>query len=240
MAERGGDSGAGAATRSKGEPAYPMYDIGAGEGLRPFEPPTGESSPLAPPHHTRAPSGRASGTGRPTRPIILARWRRLPWRTRSAVRSRPPAGARTYSSVAAGSWMTAPATWPADVEVRTGRLIGPNLGSARWPSRQGPLWRERPPKRGGEVVDFGVHHLPLPGGAPAPKNRGSLPPLPPPPVRRHDAPCEAGTRDAGAARGFTPEDSGNPCQPASNAESQAQPGPRRRGLRPLRVERWGG
>ena len=42
-------SGAGAATRSKGEPAYPMSYIGAGEGLRPFEPPTGESAPLAPP-----------------------------------------------------------------------------------------------------------------------------------------------------------------------------------------------
>ena len=45
-------------------------------------------------------------------------------------------------------------------------------------------------KRGGEVVDFGVHHLPLPGGAPAPKIGGSLPPIPPPPVWRHDAPCE--------------------------------------------------
>ena len=28
-------------------------------------------------------------------------------------------------------------------------MIGPNLGSARWPSRQGSLWRERPPRRGG-------------------------------------------------------------------------------------------
>ena len=42
------------------------------------------------------------------------------------------------------------------------------------------------------MVDFGAHHLPLPGGAPAPKNPGSIPPLPPPPVRRHDAPCEGG------------------------------------------------
>ena len=31
------------------------------------------------------------------------------------------------------------------------------------------------------MVNFGVHHLPLPGGAPAPKMMGSLPPLPPPP-----------------------------------------------------------
>ena len=92
------------------------------------------------------------------------------------------------------------------------------------------------PKRGGEVVDFGVHHLPLPGGAPAVKNPGSLPPLPPPPVRRHDAPCEAGTHGFGAAWPLTAEVSGNLCQPTSNADSRAQPGPQRRGLRPLRVQ----
>ena len=40
------------------------------------------------------------------------------------------------------------------------------------------------------MVGFGVHHLPLPGAAPAAKKGGSLPPLPPPPVWRHDAPCE--------------------------------------------------
>ncbi len=40
------------------------------------------------------------------------------------------------------------------------------------------------------MVNFGVHHLPLPGAAPAAKKWGSLPPLPPPPVRRHDAACE--------------------------------------------------
>ncbi len=45
---------------------------------------------------------------------------------------------------------------------------------------------------------------------------------------------------AGAALCFTAEDSGNPCQPASNAGFRAQPGPRRRGLRPLREERWSG
>ncbi len=86
------------------------------------------------------------------------------------------------------------------------------------------------------MVNFGVHHLPLPGGAPAPKNRGSLPPLPPRPVRRHDAPGEARTTQAGAALRFTAEDSGNPCQPASNADSRAQPGPQRRGLCPLIVQ----
>ncbi len=96
------------------------------------------------------------------------------------------------------------------------------------------------PERGGVVVDFGVHHLTLPGAAPAAKIPGSLPPLPPPPVRRHDARGEAGTRGAGAALRFAAEDSGNPCQPASNAGFRAQPGPQRRGLRPLREEHWSG
>ncbi len=76
------------------------------------------------------------------------------------------------------------------------------------------------PKRGGEVVDFGVHHLPLPGAAPAVKKGGSLPPLPPPLVRCGEAPCEAGDTQADALRRFTAEDSGNPCQPASNADFQ--------------------
>ena len=89
------------------------------------------------------------------------------------------------------------------------------------------------------MVGRRVDHLPLPGGAPAPKKGGSLPPLPPPPVRRHTAPCEAATRGAGGALRFTAEDSSNPCQLASNADSRAQPGPQRRGLRPLREERWG-
>ena len=53
---QGGGSDAGAATRSAGEPAYPMSYIGAGEGLRPFEPPTGESVPLAPPSPPPLPS----------------------------------------------------------------------------------------------------------------------------------------------------------------------------------------
>ncbi len=88
------------------------------------------------------------------------------------------------------------------------------------------------------MVDRRVDRLPLPGGAPAPKSGGSLPPLPPPPVRRHAAPREAGTTQAGAARRFTAEDSRNPCQLASSADSRAQPGPQRRGVRPLREERW--
>ena len=83
-------------------------------------------------------------------------------------------------------------------------MIGPDLGSVRWPSRQGSLWRERPPKRGGKVVDFGVHHLPLPGAAPAAKNRGSLPPLPPPPVWRHDAACEGVDTRCRCRRGLYP------------------------------------
>ena len=96
-----------------------------------------------------------------------------------------------------------------------------------------------PETRGGKVSG-GLATFPPARGAPAAKNRGSLPPLAPPPVWRHDAPCEAGTRGAGAALCFTAEDSGNPCQPASNEGFRAQPGPRRRGLRPLREERWSG
>ena len=64
----------------------------------------------------RTASGRAFGTGRPKRPITLARWRRLPWRTRSTARSRRPTGVRTCSSGGVGSWMTGPPTWPAEVE----------------------------------------------------------------------------------------------------------------------------
>ena len=101
---------------------------------------------------------------------------------------------------------------------------------------QGSLWRERPPTGRGDGVTIRAHHLPLPGGAPAPKNRGSLPPPSPPTVRRADAPGEAGDTQGGALLRFTAEDSGNPCQPTSNADSQAQPAPQRRGLRPLIVQ----
>ena len=70
------------------------------------------------------------------------------------------------------------------------------------------------------MVDRRVDHLPLPGAAPAGKKGGSLPPLPPPPVRRADAPGEAGDTQADALRRFTAEEAGNPCQPASNADFQ--------------------
>ena len=90
------------------------------------------------------------------------------------------------------------------------------------------------------MVGFRVGHLPLPGGAPAPKKRGSLPPLPPPPVPRHDALCEAADTQCRRRTGLSPEDSGNPCQPASNAGFRAQPGPQRRGVRPLREKPFGG
>ena len=66
------------------------------------------------------------------------------------------------------------------------------------------------------MVNFGVHDLPLPGGPPAPKNRGGLPPRSLAPCGAADAPCEAATRGVGTALRFTVEDSGNPCQPASN------------------------
>ena len=76
----------------------------------------------------------------------------------------------------------------------------------------------------------------LPRAAPAAKKRGSLPPLPPPPVRRADAPGEAGDTQADALWRFTAEDSGNPCQPTSNADFQVKPRPQRRGLRPPIVQ----
>ncbi len=50
----------------------------------------------------------------------------------------------------------------------------------RWrPSRQGSLWRERPPKTRGGRVARGLATFPPARGAPAAKMRGSLPPLPP-------------------------------------------------------------
>ena len=110
-----------------------------------------------------------------------------------------------------------------------------HLGPGLQPSRRDHCG-ESDPRRGGEMVDFGVHHLPLPGGAPAPKKWGSLSPPSPPPVRRHDAPCEGGTHGASAARRVTSEDLGNPCQSTSNAGFRAQPGPQRRGPCPLIVQ----
>ena len=55
-------------------------------------------------------------------------------------------------------------------------------------------------------MNKGLNNLTLPRAASEAKIRGSLPPPSPPPVRRHDAPCEAGGRRAGAARRFTPEE----------------------------------
>ena len=68
------------------------------------------------------------------------------------------------------------------------------------------------------MVNFGVHHLPLPGGAPAQKNRGSLPPPSPPPVRRRRRAVRGGDAQAGALLRFTAEDSGNTCQSLPNAD----------------------
>ena len=125
-------------------------------------------------------------------PCAAAPWRSWRWRgrTRSAAGSRQPTAARTCSSGDAGSWRTGPATWPAGVEGQDRSVDRP------WPRQRsmafppGITVEGATPERGGEVVDFGVHHLPLPGAAPAAKIPGSLPPLPPPPVRRHDAPGE--------------------------------------------------
>ena len=96
------------------------------------------------------------------------------------------------------------------------------------------------PRKGRQRVSRPLSPFALPRAAPAAKTWGSLSPPSPPPVRRHDAPCEAGTRRTGAARRFTAEDLGNPCQSTSNAGFWAQPGPRQRGLCPLRVQRCGG
>ena len=89
-------------------------------------------------------------------------------------------------------------------------------------------------------MNKGLNNLTLPRAASASKNRGSLPPPSSPPVRRAPAPCEAGDRHHGAALRFTAEEVENPRQPASNADFQVKPAPQRGGLRPLRVERWGG
>ena len=92
-----------------------------------------------------------------------------------------------------------------------------------------------PKTRGGKVAR-GLATFPPARGAPAAKKPGSLPPLPPPPVRRHDAPCEAGRRrTALCRRGF-----GESLPTRFQCGFPAQPGPQRRELRPLREERWSG
>ena len=167
-------------------------------------------------------------TGLFGRRIILARWRRQRWRTRSAAGSTPPAAAPTCSGAGAGSWMTGPATWPARVESRR-----PGQRSMAFPP--GITVERATPKRGRQRVSGPLSTFALPRGAPAPKKWGSLSPLSPPPVRRHDAPCEARTPWRGTARRVTAADLVNPRQPLSNADSRAQPGPQRGGLCPLRV-----
>ena len=86
----------------KGSQPTQCMTLGLARGSGPFEPPTGESAPLAPPLT-------------PAAPFSLSHDRALD-------------GARSDR----------------DEGVRTGRLHGPDLGSARWPSREGSLWRERP------------------------------------------------------------------------------------------------
>ena len=75
------------------------------------------------------------------------------------------------------------------------------------------------PKNGGEMVNYGMHHLPLPGGAPAPKNMGSLPPLALPPGaahgRRGDTPGAALPRLSQPTRGIR----ANPCPMRVSAQS---------------------
>ena len=70
------------------------------------------------------------------------------------------------------------------------------------------------------IVRHCVRRLTLAGDVPASKKGGSLPPLSPPLVRRAAAPGEAGDRRGGALLRFTAVDSGNPCQPTSDADFQ--------------------
>ena len=196
MAERGGDGGAGAATRSKGEPAYPMSYIGAGEGLRPLRTPDrGERSPgpsitpAAPfslSHDCGLDGARSDGEAfdgvlTPLNPPALPG--RLdfltPWHTRT------PRNA---------SWSDSPLRDRRSRRLwgnRTDRLIRPDLGSARWPSRQGSLWRERPrngegrwwilacttspcpvPHQRQKIGGRSLHFLPLLSGATTRRARG--------------------------------------------------------------------
>ncbi len=60
----------------------------------------------------------------------------------------------------------------------------------------------------------------------------------------HHHPSRAARRARRGHAGLSPatfvaEDAGNLFQPASNTAFQVKPPPQRRGLRPLRVERWG-
>ena len=148
------------------------------------------------------------------------------WRTRSAARSTPPPAARICSSAGAGSWVTGPATWLALVE-----RCRPEQRSMAFPP--GIAVEGATPNGEGRWCDhWGAPPSP-PGGAPAPRIWGSLPPLPPPPgaaqrVRRG----HAGRRPATVASA----DAGNPCQPLSNKAFQARPRPQRRGASPSERE----
>ena len=140
-------------------------------------------------------------------------------------------------------WLT---PWPPSVIRSPVRPQSPNLRtistrpcgfrSSFQPSRRDHCGGSDPPRGGGKWCPDPCPPLPSPVPHQRPKRGGRSLHFLPLPCGAADAPCKAGTRGAGAALRFTVEDSGNPCQPTSNADFQAQPGPQRRGLCPLIVQ----
>ena len=172
-----------------------MYDIGAGEGLRPLRTPDrGEFSP-GPSITPAAPcslslDGRLDGArsdgeafdgvltplnprALPGRLDFLTPWHGRAPRNASCTDSplRDRRSRRLWGN-------------------RTGRLIRPDLGSARWPSRQGSLWRERPRNGEGRWWILACTTSPCPVAHQRQKTRGRSLHFLALPARHHDAACE--------------------------------------------------
>ena len=86
------------------------------------------------------------------------------------------------------------------------------------------------------MVAFRVAHLPLPGGAPAPKKQGRSHHLHPSHTARRCA-GRGGIREAQPRSACFVADAGNPCGLASDAAFRGPTKPQRRGLRPLSEKR---
>ena len=100
---------------------------------------------------------------------------------------------------------------------RTDRLIGPDLGSARWPSRQGSLWRERPRKGEGRWWILACTTSPCPVPHQRRKTRGRS---------HHQHPSRAARRCA--KRGGTREAQPRFAFPQRTREIRVAPRPVRR------------